>query len=314
MTMHFSNIAEQALADGTICADDVLALRRAGWANGQIDPDQAEIIFAINHKLDHPGTEWADFFVEAIGEYVVNQLEPRGYITDDNAEWLIARIEHDGRLHAMTELELLVRIFEKALNVPETLRAYALRQVEEAIVSGVGPTRCGGQLEKGNVTEAEARIMRRILFASGSERPAGVSRREAELLFRIKDETLGGDNAPEWKRLFVQGVGNYLQGFTAHTPLSRDRAAQLESFMNDHTSSVGAFMTRVVRSVGSPNRVGAVFGRKQVEVRIETLVASAREVTRDEKTWLDDRIEANGMVDEYDEALLAFLAEEGFAG
>ena len=314
MSMHFSDIAEQALADNAICADDVLALRRAGWANGRIDPDQAEVIFEVNHRLDHPGLEWADFFVEAIAEYVVNQLEPRGYVTERNADWLIARIEHDGRLHAMTELEALVRVFEKALNVPEALRAYALRQVEHAVLTGEGPTRCGGDLAKGNVTRAEADIMRRILFASGSERPAGVSRREAELLFRIKDETLHADNAPEWKRLFVQGVGNYLQGFVAHVPLSRERAAQLESFMNDRASSVGGFMGKVGRSVGNPNHLGKVFGRKQVGPALETLAAAAREITGDEKAWLDERVDGNGQVDEYDRALLDFLAEEGFAG
>ncbi|WP_218151501.1 hypothetical protein [Novosphingobium sp. CF614] len=312
--MHFSQIAEQALADGDIGAEDVLALRRAGWADGRIEPDEAEIIFAINHRLDHPAVEWADFFVEAIGEYIVNQVEPRGYVTEGNAEWLIAHIEHDGRLHAMTELELLVKVFEKALGVPEALRSYALRQIEETVVTGEGPTRCGGSLEKGNVTEAEAGIMRRILFASGSDRPAGVSRREAELLFRIKDETLHGDNAPEWKRLFVQGVGNYLQGFSAQAPLSRDRAAQLESFMNDRTSSVGNFMGKVVRSFGAANRAGVVFGRKQVRPELGTLVEAAREVTHDEKAWLDERIEANGVIDEYDQALLDFLGEEGFAG
>ncbi|MCJ2179939.1 hypothetical protein [Novosphingobium album (ex Hu et al. 2023)] len=313
MSMHFSEIAEQALADGVICAGDVLALRRAGWANGQIDPDQADVIFAINHKLNHPSAEWTDFFVEAIGEYVVNQLEPCGYITEANGDWLIAHIEHDGRLHSLTELELLVRVFEKATQVPEALRAYALAQIEQTVLTGEGPTRCGGELGKGNVTDAEARIMRRVLFASGSERPAGVSRREAELLFRIKDETLAGTNAPEWKRLFVQGVGNYLQGFTLHSPLSRERAAQLESFMNDNSSSVGRFMVRAGRAIGTPNRAGVVFGRKQAPVHLETLVETARQVTQDEKVWLEERIEANGQVDEYDQALLEFLAEDGYA-
>lgn len=309
MSMHFSEIAEQALADGMICADDVLALRRAGWANGRIDPDQADAIFAINHKLENPGEEWSEFFIEAVCEYVVNQLEPRGYVTEANAEWLIVRIEHDGRICSLTELEALVRVFEKALSVPEALRAYAIQQIEREVLTGEGPTRCGGQLEKGNVTEAEARILRRVLFASGSERPAGISRREAELLFRLKDETLGANNTPEWKRLFVQGVGNYLQGFTSHAPLSRERAAQLETFMNDHSSSVGRFMGQVVRSVGQPNRLGKVFGRKTVTPAIEHLVEEARKVTHDEQDWLDAQIAGNGQVDEYDKALLDFLAE-----
>lgn len=309
MSMHFSDVARQVMADGAIGAEDILALRRAGWADGRIQPEEAEAIFAIEHHVAEPTPEWSDFFVEAIGEYLVNQVEPRGYVSEANGEWLVEQIEQDGAVRSMTELELLVRIFEKAVSVPEALRAYALHQIEQAVVSGEGPTRCGGQLERGNVTEAEARIMRRILFASGSERPAGISRREAELLFQIKDLTLSGQNAPEWKRLFVQGVGNYLQGFTAHTPLSRDRAAQLETFMNDRSSSMGSFLGRVAQSVGTPNRVGVVFGRKPVDPQIETLVETARAVTSDEQTWLDDHINADGAVDEYEQALLDFLAE-----
>jgi hypothetical protein len=313
MSMHFSQIAEQAIADGAIGAEDILALRRAGWADGKIEPHEADAIFELNHRLAHPGPEWTDFFVEAIVEYVINQLEPRGYVTDDNAAWLKAHLDRDGHLHAMSELELLVRVFEKALSVPEALRDFALAEVEEAILTGAGPTRCGGHLESGNVTEAEARILRRILFSSGGDRPAGISRREAEALFRIKDATLHAANAPEWKRLFVQGVGNYLQGFAGQAPLSRDRAAQLEGFMNDHRSSVGGFLARTARSIGTPNRMGVVFGRKQPGPALECLVDRAREVTHDEKTWLDAMIDANGHVDEYDDALLEFLAEDGFA-
>ena len=278
MTMHFSDVARQAMADGAISADEVLALRRAGWADGQISPEEAEAIFAINHRLDRPASEWAEFFIEAIGEYVVNQLEPRGYVTDEQGRWLISRIEQDDKLHSLTELELLVRVFEKAEDVPETLRAFAMEQIERAVLTGEGPTRCGGRLDKGNVTLAEARLLRRMLFSSGSDRPAGISRREAEMLFRIKDATLGANNDPEWKRLFVQGVGNYLQGFTGHTALSRERAVQLEAF-------------------------------KQAGPALDQLVEQARAVTSDEQAWLDAQVNADGQVDEYEEALLAFLAE-----
>ena len=132
----------------------------------------------------------------------------------------------------------------------------------------------------------------------------------AEKTFQRSIDRRRADNAPEWKRLFVQGVGNYLQGFTGHTPLSRERASQLEAFMNDTSSSVGRFMGEVARSVAQPNRLGKVFGRKAVTPAIEHFVEEARKVTRDEQDWLDEQIEANGQVDEYDCALLDFLAEE----
>ena len=41
-----------------------------------------------------------------------------------------------------------------------------------------------------HITAAECRILRRVIFASGGYGPAAVSRYDAEMLFRLKDETL----------------------------------------------------------------------------------------------------------------------------
>nr|WP_166177643.1 hypothetical protein [Altererythrobacter segetis] len=309
MTMHFSDIARQAAADGAITPDEILALRRDGWGDGRITPDEADAIFAINGVLAERSPEWCDFFVEAIGEYVLNAWEPKGYVTDAQAAWLIGKIGADGKVDSMVELEVLLRLLERAANVPDSLKAYALEQIERAVMNGTGPTRDGGSLSDACVSEAECRALRRAIFAVGGDRPAAVSRREAEMLFRIKDATLGAPNAPEWKRLFVQGVGNYLMGYASpDAQLSRDRAAELEAFMADSSSSIGRFMARMAR--GAPNGFGMVFGHKAVAPGREQQVAEAQDVTGEECAWLDAQVHANGEVDEYDRALLAFIAEE----
>ena len=43
---------------------------------------------------------------------------------------------------------------------------------------------------------------------------------------------------------------------------------------------------------------------------IELEVADAAEVTTMEQAWLQGQIQANGQIDEFDQALLDFLAEE----
>lgn len=317
MSMHFRDLAAKAAADGTVTAQEILALRQSGWMNGTITPDEAEAVFAANDALSDPSSLWSDFFVEAICVYLVDHVEPRGYVSEENADWLIARIDRDGRLESMTELELLVRVFEKALSVPDRLREYALHQVEQAVLTGEGPTRRGGMLEAGNVTQAEARMMRRIVFSSGSERPAAVSRGEAEMLYRIKDATLDADNAPEWKRLFVQGVGNYLMGFVRHNELSRERAAQLNAFMSDSKSSVGGFFARVGKSAASGNffeAIGEAFRKEAAGPNDAERAEVERAVTEQEQAWLEDKLDGNGRIDEYDAALLDFLNEEaGFS-
>lgn len=318
MTISFQDIAAQAARDGIITDAELLDLRRSGWCDGTISPQEAEAIFAINQALGHQAkgrsAAWTDFFVEALGEYLLNRQEPRGYMAEDQADWLIEQVSRDGQIDSMAELELLTRVIERAKNVPESLKTFVLEQIEREVLTGTGPTRFGsdfsggGELSDTHVTEAEVALLRRVLFGQASDRPAAISQREAELLFRIKDAALGADNASGWKRLFVQGVGNYLQGWTSdNAQISRERAAELNAFMTDTGSGVGRFMARMVKAV--PNSAGVVFGRKNVGTPDhDAQVAAEAEVTASEKAWLDAQVEANGEIDEYDRALLHFLA------
>ena len=309
MTMHFSAIASQAAADGAITPQEILALRREGWGDGQITHEEAEAIFVLDGALTERPAEWCDFLVEAIGEYVLNAWGPSGYVSDEQGAWLVAKVSADGRLDSMTELELLVRVLERAHNAPDVLKQFVLAQVERAVMSGVGPTRDGGSLDAGVVNETDCKVLRRTIFAAGGDRPAAVSRDEAEMLFRLKDATLGAGNAPAWKQLFVQGVGNYLQGYVSlSAQLSRERAAELEAFMNDAESNVGRFFGRMVKTV--PDGTFVRWSRQVFAPPHAEGVAAAEAVTPHEKAWLDQAIGADGEVDELEQALLAFLAEE----
>lgn len=312
MTMHFADLARSVSADGEISPTDVLALRRLGWGDGQVSPAEAEAIFAINRVISRPSGEWVDFFVEALSEFVLNGSEPRGMCSEDEAQWLMQAIDQDGRLETMAELELLVRVIERAQNVPDSLKHYALRQLEAAVLTGTGPTRCGGELSDTHVTGAECRLMRRLVFASGGHGPAAVSRFDAEMLFRIKDATLGADNSPEWARLFVDGVANYLRGFVqTNAQLSHERMKELEGFIADNRPSVGRFMGAMAREMPQAfNHFGKVFGRKSEAARFTELEANGNLVTENEKRWLDQMIDANGQIDALDRALLDRVAQD----
>jgi len=309
MTVQFADFSRQAAMDAIVSEAEIMELREAGWADGLITRAEAEAIFALQHAITNPTHAWSDFFVEAIRQYVLNGTEPRGYASEAEADWLIAEIERDGRVCSMTELELLVEITETARNLPQTLQDFVLHEIEKAVQTGTGPTRDGGELSDTHVTSSECAIIRRTIFGQASERPAAVSRREAEMLFRLKDATLGDANAPEFERLFVQGVGNYLLGFaSANAQLGRDRMLELESFVADNKASVGGFMTQMARS--APNAFGIIFGHKQDRPNRSAQVQEATRVTIYEQEWLDLHIGANGEVDAYDRVLIAFIAEE----
>ncbi|WP_225205203.1 hypothetical protein [Novosphingobium huizhouense] len=313
MSHHFRDIAARAVADGVIDAHEVLALRQLVWPDGVVSPDEAEAILVLNDHVREHTPEWTDFVVEAVGEFVINGCAPRGYVSADTADWLIARIDHDGRLDSMTELELIVRVLEKALNCPERLKAYALVQIERAVVFGSGPTRRHGALSAGSIGAAECALLRRMIFAGGGSGPAQVTRSEAEMLFRIKDATLDGDNAPCWERLFVQGVANFLQGWKRPEQLTRERAGQLESFMEDRTTNVGRFFGRMART--APNGLqsglrGTGFGRRGLGAHSVAEARADFEVTDSERLWLDTQIDADDTLDPLEQALLRFVMQD----
>jgi hypothetical protein len=306
MSVHFADLTRQAALDGMIHDAEVLALRQSGWADGAIAREEAEAIFALQQATANPSPVWSDFFVEALRNFVLNGSEPRGYASDDEAQWLIGMVEADGKVCSMTELELLVQVIEKGLGVPDALKVYVLKVIEAAVLTGTGPTRDGGHLSDTHVSVAEARILRRVVFGSASDKPGAVSLREAEMLFRLKDATLHQANAPEFQQIFVQGVGNALMGFAneaAH--VSRERMLQLEKFVADNKPQLGRFMGQMAREV--PNVFGVVFGKRSNAPGREEQVAQAEAIVPFEQEWLDAQIAANGQIDAYDRALLDFI-------
>ncbi|MEE4288814.1 MAG: hypothetical protein V2J14_05540, partial [Erythrobacter sp.] len=264
MTTHFAELARRAAADRSVSPEEVLELRRQGWGDGVIHKDEAEALFALNNALEDRSEEWVDFFVEAIGEFVLNGTPPRLQCSREEAQWLIAQVDHDGVVESMAELEAIVRIIERAENVPVLLKDYVLAQVEREVLTGTGPTRCGGELSATHISAAECRIIRRVIFASGGHGPAAVSRFDAEMLFRLKDETLAEENAAEWDDLFLDGVANYLKGFTLqNAQLSHERKQELNAFIADNKANVGRFFGRMVKEAPSvANSMGVVFGKR----------------------------------------------------
>ena len=79
-----------------ITAEDVVMLRREVFADGVVSRGEAEALFALDATATDKCQEWPVFFVEAIGDYIVHQEKPAGYISEDNAEWLVRAISRDG--------------------------------------------------------------------------------------------------------------------------------------------------------------------------------------------------------------------------
>jgi hypothetical protein len=299
MTKPLDDVAGMIRDARVLGVDETQAMRHAVWPDGVISPVEAGILFELNRASPSPSAEWVDFFVEAITAFLVEQAEPRGYVSDENAAWLMQRIDHDGRIDTLAELELLVRLIERADNVPDDLKAYVLVQVKRAVLTGKGPTRHGDSLTPGRIGTTEVRLLRRVLYAAGGHAPAHISAAEAELLFAIKDATVHGDNAPEWQALFVQALSLHILADPIYHALHSDEAARLNAFMADTSSSVGGFIGRMATS----------FGKAAPQARRKPARTRNRGVSERKQDWLQAMMDRDGALDPLERALLKALAE-----
>lgn len=314
MKMDISGLIGDIKANKAISADDVLTLRKTVWPDGTIGRVEADMLFEINDLDADPSPEWLEFFVAAISEHVVHQTEPKGYVSDENAVWLMQRIDHDGKLETRAELELLVRTMEKATGTPEALQNYVLKQIEDAVMSGHGPTRNGGALHPGSITDAEVQILRRACYAPGSSGPGRIDRTEADMLFRIKDASLNAENSADWPKLFVQLVGNYLMAYGEYEAFTREEATRMEAFMNDNKASVSGFFGRMAKSdiAGTFKEIfgSDIFGKENAGCGHIDAVQAARKIEPSENSWLHEKIHSDQNLDPLESALLDFIADE----
>lgn len=295
---------------------DVKMLRADIFGDGVVSRKEADLLFALDTGCDDKCAAWTDFFVEAMVDFVVHQEKPRGYISVENAEWMVRAISRDDLVDTVTEMEVLVRALEAAQTSPETLSAFALKQVAHAVLDGAGPLARGGELQPGVIGEAEVAMLRRILYAFGGEGNIAISRAEAEVLFDLNDRSVEAENHASWSDLFVKAVANYLMCASGYTAPTRADALRREAFLDSADVSVGGFLNRMVSGglgavISAYQRIeGLENAYKEANAAKAHATSRAEPVDGSEARWLAERIGRDGTVHENEMALLRFLRAE----
>lgn len=302
-------------ARGSIKDADVLKLRRSYYADGAITADEAEIIFALNDACPVQDPGWADCFIETITDYIVDQAKPEGYLTTDNAEWLVARISKDGRVETKTELELLVNVLDKARWVPQSLVQFALEQVKDAVINGEGPLRSGTMLGAGVVTEGDVDVLRRILYSFGGDGNLGITQPEAEILFDIDAATADADNHPAWGDLFVKAIACSVMAASGYAAPPREAVLARDAWLDRRGD-----LTLDKMVSGMASGVKGLFTGYQLQSDEERAISRLEQqkieivtneaVTLPEASWLASRIGRDGLISPNERALLMFLKAE----
>jgi len=314
------------VAAGRITAEDVAALRRNVFADGCATWSEAKLVLNLERTIPDKDPDWAAFYVDALTDFLVWKSEPKKYVSDDKAAFVLDHILHDGKVESATELELLVNVVHWSLSCPERLAVAALEAVRDSVLDPDHAAYGRGR-RPGAIDEVDVELIRKVVYAPGSPGSFTVGRREAELLFELNDATAGATNAEGWDDLFVKAVASHLlfpKGPPA-TP-SAEEALKREKWLAERRG-VGTLLHAVGRTATGLDmdefaagwRAGDATGseRRRREIEAEEFAlqeAYAREqIVHDEAVWLAGRVGASGEISPNERRLLAFILENAHA-
>ncbi|MTI42750.1 hypothetical protein JM93_00953 [Roseibium hamelinense] len=314
--MELAAFVDTKIADGAVSAEDILQVRRYIFGDGAISLEEGEALFRLNNADCTYAEGWYDLLPEAVCVLLVEQARPEGYVSDDHATWLINQITADGHVCTRTELDVVLKVLEKATEAPAALERFALEAVKQSALTGSGCTRAGHKLKPGVISDGEVELLRRILYASAGSASIAISKMEAEILFDINDATVEAENAPAWSELFAKAVANYLMALSGYQPPSREVALRRENWLEQpggFEGGLGGFFksmftggTGGVRS--GLQREDSIAAQRGAAMSAE--IAANEVVSEDEAHWLVNRIGRDGLMHENEKALLRFLREE----
>ncbi|WP_306252424.1 hypothetical protein [Parvularcula sp. IMCC14364] len=279
-------------------AEDVLRLRREVFGDHAVDREEVAVLFRLAEQAPSGEREWAQFLAEVTTDFFVRQKTPAGYITDEDADFLLACFGPADRTSAL-KIDTLCHMLQAAKHVPERLIAFGLETVKAHV------------LADRRVDAREVERLRAFVFAAGGDGNVAVTRQEAELLFDLNDLSRAGDNDPTWIAFFALAISNHLMAHIGYAPMSREDALQMERNIADHSVNVSRFMGRIAG--GGLSGFGNAFKKDRTREKHNDARAAeaavAEQVTSPEASWLADRIGLYGDYCSAEQALIVRLKE-----
>jgi hypothetical protein len=304
-----NDVSDENQSFATIGPAEVMRLRGLVYRNGLVTREAASRLFALNAAAVTVCPEWRDLFIEAITDFVVHEEELSGYVCEDKAWWLIEAVTRDGVAGTPLEVDLVVTVLEKARSAPDSLVRFALAQVADAVIEGVGPL-AGRTGRLPNVVDGEdVELLRRILHASGGDGSLAITRSEAEVLLLINDRTVEEMNDPAWNELFVKSMTSYAMGMAGHCAPSRREALRRDAFFDDAAMHLGRFMSRMVTggSGHASNDVDGLDAAWAERNRLSEAEARTAAIDPEEAEWLAGRLGNGRLLHDNERAFLSVI-------
>jgi uncharacterized membrane protein YqhA len=117
-----TELKKSILAQSAIDEQTVGQLREVLFAGNGMDKEKASMLFELKDafldKNNHPA--WKTLFIDSITGFLLEDEDSPGEIDDDEAQWLRAKIQYDGKLGKI-DRALLANLKRKSINFPEIL-------------------------------------------------------------------------------------------------------------------------------------------------------------------------------------------------
>jgi hypothetical protein len=289
-----------AAASGSVLtAERISQLRNAIFVDGAVDPIEVEQLFTILQAYGDEGpADWPVLFVDAMKIYLVDQVQPEGYVSPANAEWLLTRINADRCIARRTEFEALLAIMTWARSVPDSLTEFALGLLKDAIVEGDPRLVDASRVPGAGVSATDVEALRRILYAASGEGFGHVTRREAEALFAIAEGTAARANHPSFADLFARAVGNHLLSCGGRVAPEAAEALRRERWLDERqplSGGIARFFSRALTCVisgdGFVDASGGWLADSAAQAVLDAKAGPTGElIDAEEALWLKEKI------------------------
>lgn len=285
---------------GQASRDEAEARIHDVFRDGVVTRTEAEALIRLSPRFSQTIPSWNARVTEAVCDYLLAQESPHGWVTDDEADWLIGLLRARAGKVLTADIDLLLTLARKAEGAPPRLGLMALELVCQRIV------------EAGQAMDEDVERVRSAVYAQSSEGGLWVTRKEACLLFATNDAIAEADNVPAWNDLFARTIGNHLLAAAHPDPITEMEALAREDWLSRPEGGV-------LSGLASMFDAGRWFERvahdpRKAELAREAARAAARRageaVTEEESDWFLRRLRWDGDVSPAERALVAFLRRE----
>ncbi|GAB5457303.1 MAG: hypothetical protein Hens3KO_03330 [Henriciella sp.] len=301
MMARVAKLGEASESEAKRIVDDV-------YKDGIVSRGEAEALFLINDTLEKADPFWGMRFSEAIKDFLLTREAPVGWVTQEEAQWLLGQINRSDDLASHIEIDLILSILRYAQGAPTDLSRFVLKSISKHIVI------------LGHASSEMVERMRKALYAPSGESGLWVNRYEAGVLFETNDAIAFAKNHPSWNDLFARAIANHLLARAHPEPETEREALAREAWLEDISSDTVGLISSIVSSFGDKSWFSKVcFDPKKAEkarhVANEIAMRKAEDVTSDEEDWLMRRLGWDQKVSPAERALIDFLKTEapGFA-